>query len=693
MWKTAASGGTPTEIRFTADLQIKRARRSLPPAHFPMAGQTNVPARGFTGLAISPDGRRIAMLALGKLWIIQIGQAAQAVADVPFEASTLAWSPDGVEVAWSAGVADKEDLFATKVDNGATRQLTALPGRESYPVFSPDGRYVAFVHMQGEEGKLRTIDATANKIEDPGQTRDLGSIGSSGTCTPQWSPASDGLLVCGEARPDQLGRATFVPLTGERQTITKFPNGPIFLQWMADDKIFFERHDRLWQSTLDRKNGTASEPQPLGASAALYLSSSRDGTLLFVSKGGLRLRSPNGQEQELGWPITYSPPVPPPLLIRNVHVIDGTGAPATSARDILIERGRISRIAAANEITPPAGATVLDAAGRFVIPGLIDLHAHVYRPNLLPGWAYFGITTIRDQGSSIGPLVAVADNIASGAMPGPRVAYGGFQFYSDWAFDEEQGRGIEPEADADHIKRSVDLLEAFGAQHIKTRTFRRWDINARMIAEAHSRGLRATGHCSHLLPLIAAGMDAKEHIGGCEARGDKHMYDDMIQLFKAAGIGVVPTVSYLEYGLRVNENPALIEADGEVNPFLPSKESFEGMTAMPAELREVFASGVRNSREGALRLSRAGVTIGTGTDIWLTPVGVHIELEELAKAGLTPAQAIRAGTSDAARILGADNELGTIKIGMVADLVLLDAILLRTFARLGVSGMSFNKAR
>src|SRR5204863_7547736 len=206
----------------------------------------------------------------------------------------------------------------------------------------------------------------------------------------------------------------------------------------------------------------------------------------------------------------------------------------------------IKRIAAAGSIAP-ASAHVLDAAGRVVIPGLMDLHAHAMRPGLLPGYLYFGITTVRDQGSSMAPMVAYADAMAAGALPGPRVGYGGFQFYSDYAFDGEQWRGIEPESDPEHIKRAVDLAEAFGAQHIKTRTFRRWDINARMIAEAHRRGMRVTGHCSHLLPLVAAGMDAKEHIGLCEARGNTFMYDDMIQLFRAANIGVVPTITYLDF--------------------------------------------------------------------------------------------------------------------------------------------------
>src|SRR5262249_6908634 len=148
--------------------------------------------------------------------------------DVPFDAASLAWSPDGGEVAWTAGVAYKEDIFATDVKTGATRRVTSLPGREAFPVYSPDGRYIAFVHVQKDDGELRTVDARSNNVADVAQTRDLGSIGPNWTCTPQWSPQSDGLLVCGATDRDQLGRATFVPLTGERQKITRFPSAPIF---------------------------------------------------------------------------------------------------------------------------------------------------------------------------------------------------------------------------------------------------------------------------------------------------------------------------------------------------------------------------------------------------------------------------------------------------------------------------------
>jgi imidazolonepropionase-like amidohydrolase/Tol biopolymer transport system component len=670
LWRVAASGGPPIEIRFTAELSLTRSPRALPPARFSEPGHEER-ARGFMGLALSPDGRRIAMLALGKLWIIPVGGSPRAVAGVPFEATSLSWSSDGAEVAWSAGVADQEDLFATDLTTGATRRVTALPGREAYPTYSPDGRHLAFVHVQQDDGVLQVVDSHASNMAAPAQLRNLGSIGLNWTSPPQWSPESDGLLVSSAADPTKPSRGTFVPLSGERQAMARFPDAPIFLQWTPRHTIVFVRHDRLWQARFDR-TGMLSDPTPIGNDAALYASSSRDGTLLFVSDGGLRLRSRDGGEQKLGWPISYTSPMPDATLIRNVRIIDGIGGPPTDPRDILIERGRIARIGPAGSLSA-GGAHLLDAAGRIVIPGLMDLHAHTYRPDLFPGFLYFGITTVRDQGSSIAPLVAYADAIAAGLLPGPRVSYGGFQFYSDWPFDEEQGRGIEPEADPGHIKRAVDLAEAFGAQHIKTRTFRRWDINARMINEAHRRGMRATGHCAHLLPLVAAGMDAKEHTGLCEARGNTYMYDDLIQLFKAAEIGVVPTIAYLDFAVRLNERPTLLDEDAELAPFLPVRENFNWMLKLNAAARQKWAEDAQRSREGAAKLWHAGVTIGTGTDIWQIPIGVHMELEQLVAAGLTPVQAIRAATGGAARILGADKDLGTIEVGKRADLLLLDA--------------------
>jgi Tol biopolymer transport system component len=678
--KIAPAAGSSSEIPFSAHLAFTRQRRELPDARFAEPGEPQ-PARAFLGLSLSPDATRIAAIALGKLWIIPVGGAARAIADMPFSARGIAWSQSGEEVAWSGGGWEQEDIFATNVATGATRRVTALAGREATPSYSPDGRYLAFVYGH-ENGTLRVIDAHATApVSDVAHTRNLDAAPVSWMravdASPQWSPTSDALLLVGDFKEGKPTTATVVRLSGARQTITRFPDAPTFLFWTKNNAITWLRHDRVWQAPFD-SSGLRADVQPLGNDPALYASAANDGSVLYISEDGLRLRSLGGAEQHLGWPISFTPPAAPALLIKNVRVIDGTGAPATAAKDVLVERGRIVRILAPGIAAPDA--TVIDGTGQFLMPGLVEMHAHTYRPDLLPGFLYFGITTVRDQGSLIGPLVAYGGAIAAGVLPGPRVSYGGFQFYSDWPFDEEQERGIEPEADSDHVKRSVALATAFGAQHIKTRTFRRWDINARMIEEGHRRGMRATGHCAHPLPLVAAGIDAKEHIGHCATRAsgsvnslnDVLIYDDIVQLLRAAHIGVVPTISYLSLAARMNAQPTILDSDAELAPFM-AKNSFEWMLEMKPDERGRFERAAQQARITTAKLARAGIIIGAGTDIWQIPTGVHMELEELVASGMSPAQAIRAATSGSAHILGADKDFGTIEVGKRADLVLLDA--------------------
>ncbi|HET6361285.1 MAG TPA: amidohydrolase family protein [Gemmatimonadota bacterium] len=685
LWRLPVGGGEPARIPFAATLSVPRPRVHLAPVRFPAPGAV-LSARGHMGLALSPSGTRIGVIALGKLWVVPIGGGRgefgepRAVAEVSSTAHGLAWSPDEREIAFAAGPLESEDLHAADVATGAIRRVTALEGGEREPLWSPDGEHLAFVHATPEGHRLRLVDARAPVADDLEATIDLGEVSATWvgetSDAPAWSPDSRALLVRLDPHPILGTGAELVTLSGERRRLERFADAPVFLQWPRPNTIVFARHDRLWTAEFDSVRGVVGDPVPLGDAAAMYPSVARDGTILYLSGDGWRLRSPSGDERTLGWALHYTPPTPAPLLLRNVRLIDGTGAPLSAPQDLLARDGRIARI-------EPTGGTwarpenlepdtrVLDVEGRIAIPGLMDLHMHSYEPAQLPGRLYYGVTTIRDQGSRIATLVATGEAIAAGVIPGPRVSYGGFQFFTDWPYDGEEWRGIEPEADPGHVERSVELAVALGAHHVKTRTFRRWDINARIVEAAHRRGLRATGHCAHPLPLVAAGMDAQEHVGACTGRGDPLAYDDILQLYRAAGIAVIPTVIYWDMTARVARDGGIAPGGG-LDPWEPVGD-LDWMRALSAEDQAWWGDRASASREMAGRLHRAGVPVGSGTDVWQVPWGVHLELEELVRAGLSPLDAIRAATEVSAEILGAEEELGTIEVGKWADLVLLDA--------------------
>ena len=152
--------------------------------------------------------------------------------------------------------------------------------------------------MRQDQGVLYVIDARASNVVHDPKAPNLGSIGSNWTSPPQWSP-DFGRTACiwrGQTEPARPS-ATFVTLSGKQETVKRFPDAPIFLQWTQQQTIVFVRHDRLWQARFDR-TGMLNDPEPIGSDAALYMSSSRNGTLLFVSEPGLRVRLPDGKEQE-----------------------------------------------------------------------------------------------------------------------------------------------------------------------------------------------------------------------------------------------------------------------------------------------------------------------------------------------------------------------------------------------------------
>jgi len=665
LWRVASGGGVPTAIPFRARVTLPRRRATVPPIRFAPPGATRV-AKGFTSIALSSNGRRIAMIALDSLWIGDAGSAPRSLGPASGAGdNALTWSPNGEEVAWTRheGPGRPFDLVASHTGTGAQRVLVSLGQDVALPVWSPDGKWIVFL----ADGRLRLIDPQGPRVTEPGQTRDLGPVGVLfGTLA--WGPRSDALVVAGVGFNARLLAAKWIPLAGKPRTLPRFRPAPANLDLSADGYAIWVEENRLWRAPFDDSVGLRDAPVPLSEDAAGEARSARDGSILYLSVGGLRLRAANGTVRPLPWPLHYRvPAAPEPILLRGVRVLDGRGTPLSAPSDVLLQGGRIARIAPAGTLAAD-GVRVVEAGDAYLLPSFIDLHAHISDDLSLLAWLHNGVTTVRDIASQRLKTPDTRNAIEAGLIAGPRIVYGGAMFHGG-------GGGLstltdQMSTDSASIARAVAILADLGAGHIKERGFSGGWRAVALVNEAHRYGIAVSGHCEHILPVVAAGIDGVEHVLDC-FRDRYTMRADLVGLARAAGMWIVPTAALRFSMLRAMEDSALVLAS-DVAPFLaPRWRSLYAADSVARRNAPAFRTNVQRLERGVASYHAAGVTLATGTDSPF-PLGVQHEMEVLVASGLTPMEAIVAATGGAARVLNTP-EIGTIAERQWADLVLLTA--------------------
>ena len=380
------------------------------------------------------------------------------------------------------------------------------------------------------------------------------------------------------------------------------------------------------------------------------------------------------------------------LAIVGGTLIDGTGAAPVPDSAVVIHNGRIVAVGPRSKVKIPKHANKVDATGKFILPGLWDMHAHFEQVEWGPIYLAAGVTTVRDCGNEFEFITAVRDAIARGRGLGPRLLLAGIvDGTGPFAL------GVQRVDTPEQAKQWVDKYHAAGFQQMKIYSSVKLEELKAVTEQAHRLGMTVTGHVPNGLTAyqaIEAGQDQINHItyiadimrpqlpdnatrddrrkAAMNLALDSPEAKKALTFLKDHHTVVDPTLSVFEmftattakppasFEPGVNKIPVeLAEQITDVEP--PSEHSQIGEKIFQKEIEIVGA------------LHRAGIPIVAGTDQTVPGHSLHRELELYVQAGFTPMEAIQAASIVPARVMGLEKELGTVEKGKRGDLILLDA--------------------
>ncbi len=394
----------------------------------------------------------------------------------------------------------------------------------------------------------------------------------------------------------------------------------------------------------------------------------------------------------------------PAVALEHVRVIDGTGGPALEDQTVLLRDGRIAAVGPASSVSVPEDADRHDLGGHTVIPGMVGMHDHLFytsvggrrvqlgysAPRLYLG---SGVTTIRTTGSFTPYAdVHLKDAVDRGDSPGPRIQITA-PYITGSTGSPHQARMTSPE----QARRFVEYWAEEGATWVKAYTSIGSAELGAAIEAAHRLGLRVTGHlCSvSFQEAVALGIDNLEHgmLTASDFVPEKEPDRCPGNIMQRAG-GSDPTgpiaretiEAMVEAGVGLTATLAVYEA------FFPDRDVVDERTLelMAPDLREAYLDERGRMQEigpdpenfrNELRFEKAFVDAGgllaagvdpTGNGGALPGFGNQRNFELLLEAGLSAVQAVQVVSANGAKILGMDDELGTVEAGKVADLIVLN---------------------
>jgi len=375
-------------------------------------------------------------------------------------------------------------------------------------------------------------------------------------------------------------------------------------------------------------------------------------------------------------------------------VIDGTAKPPIANATVITSGGKIVAVGPSSQVKIPADAQRIDVAGKYIIPGLWDMHAHYEQVEWGPIYLAAGVTTVRDVGNEYDFITQVRDAVNSGKALGPHMLLAGI-VDGDGPMSIGVARVNSPRDAAMWVQRYHDA----GFQQMKIYSSVKPENVKAICADAHQLGMTVTGHIPNGMNAyegVDDGMDMINHIQYVAALLLPKDYDPTkvrgaqrlkllaaidvnsdagkhaVEFLKQHGTVIDPTIALYEMQFRPASEPATQMEPGiaRVAPELREQLVSGGMSPEIAPLGEkVF----QHELEIIGALHRTGVPIVAGTDQAVPGFSVYREIELYQQAGFTPLEALQAATIVPARAMKVDAESGSVEVGKRADLDVLDA--------------------
>ena len=656
--------------------------------------------------SVSPDGRTVVFESLGKLYTKPVGSSAAPQRLLRGGDDSLelwpAWSRDGNRIAFVRWTDEGLGRIVTVDSRGRGEQVvTRQQGHYAVPQFSPDGRTIVFEKRGG--GYLTSPDFSENVgvysvAADGGTPRLIARD----TVSPQFGADGDRLFMLARSggklqllSADLDGEARRVHAEGELASDFKVSPRGDYVAFQQNYEVFAMPLLPGGQTVTVGEKASSLPVTKVSKGGADYIGWADNGSTLHWSMGPTLYRASTSALTPTA-PGDAAPSFTPPdtgtSLARTVradkasktvaitgariHTMAGDGAGTIENGVIVIEGDRIAAIGPATSVEVPSGATMIDAGGRTIIPGLVDAHAHGPQGtgDLIPQQNWYqvqqlalGTTTMHDPSSRASMIFAAAERQQAGKSLAPRTFSTGEIIYG------AKAPGLYARIDSyEDALAHVRRIKAQGGISVKNYNQPRREQRQQVVAAARAENMLVVAEGGSLfgmdINLIADGNSTVEHNIPVDV-----MYEDVLQMFGGSDTNYTPTLTVTYGGLAgdpywrqatdVFDNPLLVHTP----PKMLLAQTGRRITAPE------WAFVDDNAAREAKKLAERGVKVSIGAHGQQAGIAAHWELWSFVRGGMSTIQALRAGTIEPAKSLGMERDIGSLEVGKLADLVILTA--------------------